>query len=116
MKRFLYVIIAVLALQFVALGQNASQVPHVWHGGNGCTLFDSEKRKVCCTAHDRAYGEGGSERNRWNADIGLFKCLWKQNKFAAVFMFVGVRVGGVFSFQYGKRRELQLYKPLTIDP
>jgi len=85
---------------------------YVWKGGNGCNLIGGgANEKACCVEHDFSYRTGGGERQRWQADSELFKCIWKRNKFLAPIVFVGARVGGLFAFHWGKRRKLERIPP-----
>lgn len=74
---------------------------------NGCNMVPEGNWGECCQIHDKNYREGGWAIARWKADVALFKCIASnKNLFAATLYFIGVRFGGMFAFQYGKKREL----------
>jgi hypothetical protein len=104
MKQIIGTVLLVFVLVITGVPQESKAIE--WAGGNGCNLFDTKNLSPCCLIHDKAYAEGGKEKDRTKADTALFKCIWKRNKFAAPFMFLGVKIGGVFSFQRGKKKEL----------
>jgi hypothetical protein len=68
---------------------------------DGCSAFPDgtpTQRELwlqCCTAHDRAYWQGGTYQQRKEADLALRRCVAQvdQPEIAAV-MLVGVRAGG----------------------
>lgn len=80
-----------------------------WVAGNGCNFvkwfgFKSD----CCTAHDKAYKQGGWVIARLKADLKLTWCV-RHSLFGlilAVPMFVFVFLFGGWAFQYGKKREV----------
>jgi hypothetical protein len=50
---------------------------------------------ACCTAHDRAYWQGGTYQERYQADLVLRRCVAKVGEPGiAALMLAGVRVGG----------------------
>lgn len=74
---------------------------------NGCNATPEGNWGECCTVHDKNYREGGWAIARLKADIELMKCIGSNgNWFAAILYFLGVRFGGQYAFQYGKKREL----------
>lgn len=81
---------------------------------SGCNVLNSEARKSCCVEHDKAYGRGGWIISRFKADWNLFTCIWQKNKAIAVVIFLGVRLFGMFEFEYGKKRKLT-YEDGTTD-
>lgn len=61
---------------------------------NKCTMFPNGTWLSCCQIHDEECIlalEYLSPRMRQDADIKLFKCVWKKNKLAAITMYIGVR-------------------------
>lgn len=74
---------------------------------NGCTGTPEGNWGECCIEHDRAYRTGGWFLARLKGDTELSLCILKNhNPFAALVYFVGVRLGGMFAFNYGKKRTL----------
>lgn len=68
---------------------------------DGCSSFpdgtfqQSELWLSCCTDHDYAYWQGGTYRDRMNADQALRSCVASVGEAeVALIMLVGVRVGG----------------------
>jgi len=79
---------------------------------DGCSSFPDgtlEHKNLwlaCCTAHDLAYWQGGTFKQREQADIDLKECVAKVGEQEiAVLMLAGVRVGGTpflpTSFRWG---------------
>lgn len=81
---------------------------------SGCNVFNSPLREGYCIEHDKAYGRGGWCIARLKADWTLFTCIWKHNKPLAILMFLGIRLFGMFEFEYGKKRKLK-YHDGSID-
>ena len=112
MKYVYYALIVIVLMEFLAMGIKGGiigQNNKPWQGGNGCNLIGGKGRLPCCTPHDHAYKEGGWIGRRWDADAKLFSCMWKQggwNYLLAPAMFVGVRAVGMWTFQWGKWREI----------
>jgi hypothetical protein len=76
---------------------------------NGCNFTPEGNWGECCYEHDWAYRTGGWALARLKADIALSRCIFRnQNPFAALLYFIGVRVGGMWAFRYGKKRRLFL--------
>ncbi len=72
---------------------------------NGCSVpvFSSywEGQRQICNGHDVGYGRGGGEWNRLKADTKLgYEILRQGRPGKAVVTFVGVRVGGIFFYNY----------------
>lgn len=69
---------------------------------DGCSLFPDgnlEHRELwcnCCFAHDIAYWQGGTQKERKQADEALRGCVFERthNKALADLMYDGVRTGG----------------------
>jgi len=69
---------------------------------DGCTLFPDRSLISendwcdCCFEHDIAYWQGGTEKERLEADIEFRKCIEEKtgNKTLAAMMYNGVRAGG----------------------
>lgn len=97
--------IAIL-LRRLVIGQNTKP----WQGGNGCNFVKLFGMKSpCCKEHDRAYKQGGWFFARIDADWKLFKCVARGGIFAKIFsplVFVGARLGGMWSFQYGPKQNV----------
>lgn len=70
-----------------------------------CNVFDARSTRSCCVEHDTAYQLGGQFVDRFKADNRLFKCLWKKNKVAAIFMYTGVRLFGTYYFKWRKTND-----------
>jgi len=79
---------------------------------DGCSSFPDgtiEHKNLwlaCCTAHDLAYWQGGTFKQREKADVDLKECVAKVGKKEiAMLMLAGVRVGGTpllpTSFRWG---------------
>lgn len=95
---------------------------------DGCSLFvdgNMRDRKLwceCCFAHDVAYWQGGSEKDRRTADRALRECVRERtgNKALGDLMYAGVTVGGHPAFPtwyrwgYGWNYS-RGYKQLTED-
>lgn len=81
---------------------------------DGCTLFPEGNWSACCVQHDVYYWQGGSAQKRREADRELQECFYNQtdNQILALFVYSGVRVGGVpyiktpwrwgFGWEYGR--------------
>ena len=69
---------------------------------DGCSLFPDGNREHrdlwcdCCFAHDIAYWQGGTQKERRQADETLRDCVLDRthNKALALLMYDGVRTGG----------------------
>jgi hypothetical protein len=63
---------------------------------DGCTLLPDSSYEQCCTKHDYAYWQGGSNIERKKADKQFYDCLQKtiNNKFIPTIVYIGVRIGG----------------------
>jgi len=94
--------------------QVRKDVSHKLFTSSGCNVFNNPTREPYCIEHDKAYGRGGWCIARFKADWNLFKCIWKHNKFLALIMFLGIRLFGMFEFEYGKKRKLN-YPDGSID-
>jgi len=93
---------------------------------DGCSLFpdgDLERRDLwcdCCFTHDIAYWQGGTQKERKQADETLRDCVYNRthNKALAVLIYNGVNTGGhpafptwyrwAYGWSYGRG-----YKTLT---
>lgn len=91
-------VLALLLAHFPATALAATLKPFT---SDGCssfpdgTLTQKELWLGCCTAHDRAYWQGGSYQERLDADLELRACVSKVGESAiAALMLAGVRVGG----------------------
>lgn len=109
MKMTVIIVVAYLVLSEAIAAAIRSRKK--WGGkvfkSSGCSMVPEGNWGECCYSHDVAYRRGGWAIARLKADIELFKCIWSnKNPFAAVLYFVGVRFGGQFAFQYGKKREM----------
>ncbi len=82
---------------------------------DGCTLITDGPYRACCVAHDREYFYGGSEKERRESDNRLYECIRKTHgtasKLKAVFIWLGVRIGGVsflptpFRWGFGNKKK-----------
>ena len=68
---------------------------------DGCSFFpdgtwkDSDLWQDCCVIHDIAYWQGGTKKQRTNADQILKNCVANHDQSAiSKIMFLGVRIGG----------------------
>ncbi|WP_249930260.1 MULTISPECIES: hypothetical protein [unclassified Pseudoalteromonas] len=106
MLRFVFLML--LTYPFLSVA-NAKLKPF---GSDGCSSFPDgtiEHKNLwlaCCTAHDLAYWQGGTFKQREQADVDLKECVAKVGeKEIAVLMLAGVRVGGTpflpTSFRWG---------------
>jgi len=106
MLRFVFLMLLTYPLLSVA---NAKLKPF---SSDGCSSFPDgtiEHKNLwlsCCTAHDLAYWQGGTFKQREQADVDLKECVAKVGeKEIAVLMLAGVRVGGTpflpTSFRWG---------------
>lgn len=75
---------------------------------DGCTLIADGNIRDCCVAHDKDYFYGGTRKQRRESDKRLYQCVCKKggwDKFAAPFIWLGVRIGGLpflpTSFRWG---------------
>ncbi|MGH9946269.1 MAG: hypothetical protein ACRD6X_03625 [Pyrinomonadaceae bacterium] len=83
---------------------------------DGCTLIGGKEFRACCVAHDREYFLGGTLKERRAADKRLYECVRKTHssasKFKAVFIWLGVRIGGMrflptpFRWGFGKKPKI----------
>lgn len=72
------------------------QDPPVGWVGDGCSFWPDGDYVECCDAHDRVYFRGGTKAERKAADKQLRACVRaKGHKYISVFMYWGVRIGGV---------------------
>jgi len=103
------VILGLMLLFHVSITSSAELKPFTT---DGCSSFPDgtlEHKNLwlaCCTAHDLAYWQGGTFKQREQADIDLKKCVAKVGEQEiAVLMLAGVRVGGTpflpTSFRWG---------------
>ncbi len=109
MKHMLrFVFLMLLTYPFLSVA-NAKLKPF---SSDGCSSFPDgtiEHKNLwlsCCTAHDLAYWQGGTFKQREQADVDLKECVAKVGeKEIAVLMLAGVRVGGTpflpTSFRWG---------------
>ncbi len=70
------------------------------------TLSEPDLWLECCTVHDVAYWQGGTDEQRSVADLELRQCVSGLGRpTIALLMFVGVRIGGTpyvpTSFRWG---------------
>ncbi|WP_419148897.1 hypothetical protein [Pseudoalteromonas 'SMAR'] len=83
------------------------------------TLVQQQLWLDCCTAHDLAYWQGGSEQDRERADLELKACVSKLGEpDVASLMLLGVRIGGTpylpTSFRWGYGWPYpRAYRPLS---
>lgn len=96
--------IAALVIKGLIIGPNIKP----WKGGNDCNLVRIFGLKSpCCIEHDHAYKEGGWMIARLKADLALAGCIFQSGLFGIFFapiVLVGVRLGGMWFFQWGKKR------------
>lgn len=90
--------LACLILLFVSFSQAGALTPFT---SDGCSAFPDgtlEQQELwldCCTQHDLAYWQGGTERQREQADEALRQCVAQVGEEEiALLMLAGVRVGG----------------------
>jgi len=77
--------------------------------GKYCTGWFDGNYGHCCAAHDDSYIIL-REKSKFQYDLGLFKCVWKKNKFQAVVMFIGLTVIPIsyyYWFKYKKDRNVK---------
>mgnify|MGYP001159994135 FL=1 len=89
---------------------------------DGCSLFpDGEiARRKCCLNHDLHYWQGGSKRDRKEADVAFKQCVQSasDSRLLAATMYRGVRIGvhpvlpTKFRWGYGWAYG-RLYRPLN---
>jgi hypothetical protein len=125
----LHILGLMLALVPAALADNAVCATALHDlKSDGCSLFpdgDLGHRDLwcdCCFAHDIAYWQGGTQKERKQADETLRDCVFERthNKALAVLMYDGVRTGGhpafptwyrwAYGWSYGRG-----YKALTEE-
>jgi hypothetical protein len=98
---------AIVEVVVSAIKALRGQTQDTWKGGNGCNWFNAPDREACCTEHDREYKAGGWYLSRLGADWRVFKCSWKEGaKIYPFLYFIGSRLGGMFTFQWGKKRHV----------
>ena len=44
---------------------------------DGCSGGVRQIARGCCVEHDRAYWEGRTLLDKWRADLGLARCIWR---------------------------------------
>ncbi len=106
--------LAVVALTFATyiLSTNGSAQTLSPFTSDGCSAFPDgtlEQKTLwldCCTAHDKAYWQGGNYQQRLQADQALRSCVAQTGQpEIATLMLAGVRVGGTpylpTSFRWG---------------
>ena len=114
------IFITLLFISFVASAEDIKPFT-----SDGCSIFPDgtiEQKELwlsCCTAHDYAYWEGGTNNQRIMADEQLHQCVVNVGEAnIATLMLSGVKVGGSpyfptpFRWGYGWSY-LRGYKPLT---
>jgi len=70
--------------------------PHAFKS-DGCSCFPDGNWAECCIKHDLSYWMGGAREEKLNADVELKKCVSeKGHPVTALFMYYGVRAGGVW--------------------
>jgi hypothetical protein len=90
-----------LLLALAATPAFASDIAIAPFSSDGCSEFPDGLPQhktlwlACCVQHDKAYWQGGTYAERWQADTALRQCVAAvgQPKIAEV-MLAGVRVGG----------------------
>lgn len=100
----------VLLAPAMANSANSAAALHDF-SSDGCSLFPDgnlEHRDLwcdCCFAHDIAYWQGGTQKERRQADETLRDCVLDRthNKALALLMYDGVRTGGHPVFPTGYR-------------
>ncbi len=106
---FLFIYIFIALSIFLIKAQAAELKPFTT---DGCSSFPDGSLEhknlwlACCTAHDLAYWQGGTFKQREQADVDLKECVAKVGeKEIAILMLAGVRVGGTAllptSFRWG---------------
>jgi hypothetical protein len=94
--------LALVLFSFVAANSAASAAMLHDFESDGCSLFPDgnlEHRDLwcdCCFTHDIAYWQGGTQKERKQADETLRDCILDRtrNKALAALMYDGVRTGG----------------------
>ncbi len=72
---------------------------------DGCTMFPDGDWSECCITHDRDYENIINSDDRKKADLQLMACVVKKgHPFVALIMYIGVRIGGRFSWFRSKKR------------
>ena len=61
-----------------------------------CSYFFEGNWCHCCKRHDRRYSN--NRLNKYQADILLYRCVKKKNRFVAVVMFLGVFFLGHYAY------------------
>jgi len=62
---------------------------------DGCSMFPDGEWKHCCFAHDATYWVGGTQVERYEADLLIKKCIAQSgHPVIARIMYRGIRVGG----------------------
>ena len=77
---------------------------HVLHEylGDQCSFVPDLDVGFCCGAHDDAYADGGTERDRRQADRTFFYCILNEGRpLVASIYYFGVRLFGWLFFNYG---------------
>lgn len=63
---------------------------------DGCSMWPDGNYGGCCVEHDDAYWQGGTWRERREADRKLMACVvLKGHPFLALLIYLGVRIGGI---------------------
>lgn len=77
---------------------------------NYCVFLDHRKynRNVSCRRHDNRYGinGGGSERERWRADLDFYTAMRREGDPMALPSLIGCLVFGWFFWNYHPRKWL----------
>jgi len=64
---------------------------------DGCSLWPDGDWLECCVKHDLLYWQGGTSKERRDADLELRECVTeKGHPIVGQAMFLGVRIGGVW--------------------
>ena len=81
--------------------QTGVHVLHNWLGDQ-CSFVPDLDVGFCCGAHDDAYANGGTERDRRRADRDFRNCIAEAGRpVVARIYFWGVRLFGFAFFNYG---------------
>ncbi len=124
----LILIVLLLSINSVTAGQLDE------FSSDGCsqfpdgTLSDKNLWCECCITHDIAYWQGGTQKQKTQADQALRECVFKKtdNKLLADTMYYGVMVGGSpklpmwfrwgYGWQYGRGyQSLNLLEKKEVD-